>query len=67
MSLMCHRSHSCAGAGRWCCSTHDGSMPPVGCRRMLPSGDTAAGKALFLGKGAISHGPQMGELGALGG
>lgn len=56
MSLMYDWSCLCARAGHRCCSTCDGSVPPPGCHRMLLPGDTAPGKALFLGKGAISHG-----------
>lgn len=62
MSLMYNWSCSCTQ----CCSTCDGSLPSLGCHRMLPSRDTAAGKAFFLGKGANSHHPQMAELQALG-
>ena len=67
MSLMCDRSHSFAHAGHQCCSTRDGSMLPLDCCSMFLPGDTAARKALFLGKGAISHSPQMGKLAASGG
>lgn len=62
VSLMYNWSVSCTQ----CCSTCDGSLSPLGCHRMLPPRDTAAGKAFFLGKGAVSHHLQMAKLWAVG-
>lgn len=60
VSLMYNRSCWCARAGQQCCSTCDGFMPPLGCHR-----DTAAGKALLLGKEVISHNLQLEDFRSL--